>query len=207
MPYIGRALKIALPYVEQMIITLSVKSDEETIQEVFNIRSPKVEIYWEDVAKKAELTRIENEQIEHSKGEWIWTLEDDELWAKEDLEGVFSYMNEDIDAISVNQYQMIDLNHYDYGFRRKYLTKFFKREGAYWKKDFPKNVPYKDGKILYHKKNERNKVVQEHFFHLPLLKENSFRDEKEWAKKYSYKVGEAVALSESYSKKLAFLLQ
>ncbi len=201
MPFIGLALRCALPYVDQMIITISAKADEETIKEVFSLRDPKVEIYWEDIEEKGELTRIENEQFQRAKGEWIWMIDDDELWPEEDLLKVFSHFNEDIDSISINPFQVLDATHYEKSFENKSFSKFFKRDGVRMQIPFPRNALYKHGEMLNWRKNPRTLKVPYKYFHMPLVKENSFRNEKCWVQ-YAYRKDNPVLIPDEYVKKL-----
>ena len=201
MPFIGLALRIALPHVDQMIITISVKADEETIKEVFSLRDPKVEIYWEDIKEKGELTRIENEQFARAKGEWIWMIDDDELWPEEDLLKVFSHFKEDIDSISINPFQVLDSKHHEWSFRHKFLSKFFKRDGVKMGIPFPRNMLFKHGKMLNWRKNSRTLRVPYRYFHMPLVKEHSFRNESRW-KQYAYKKNTPIPIPNDYVEKL-----
>ncbi|KKN59590.1 hypothetical protein LCGC14_0540530 [marine sediment metagenome] len=201
MPFIGKVLRIALPYVDQMIITISVKADEATIKEVFSIKDPKIEIYWEDIKEMGELTRINNDNLARSKGEWIWLLDDDDLWPEEDLLKVFSHFDEDIDAISVNPFQVIDSKYYEKSFESKFLSKFYRREGTEWRTPWPRLAPYRHGRMLNWRRNPRTLVVPYKYFHMPLVKEHSFRDEPKWVR-YKYKRDNPVLMPDEYIKKL-----
>ncbi|HEC66367.1 MAG TPA: glycosyltransferase [bacterium] len=200
MPFIGKALRIALPHVDQMIITISVKADERTIKEVFSIKDPKIEIYWEDIKKMSELTGINNDNLKRAKGDWVWFLEDDELWPEEDLQKVFSHFDEDIDSISINPFQVLDATHYEKSFDKS-LSKFFRREGVEWRLPWPRLSLYKNGKMLNWRKNDRTLRVPYRFFHMPLVKESSFRVEPEWAQ-YKYKSNTPELMPDKYIKEL-----
>lgn len=210
MPFIGLALKRALPYVDQMIVTISKKADKRTIEEVRGVAESdkKVEIYWEDVKDRSELTQVEQEQLENSKGDWIWTLEDDDIFPDEDLEKCMSHFGEDIDGISLGHFQVIDNQHYDSNRDEKSLTKFFKRKDAYWAIPFPRNMQFnKKSGVLYWKKNKRVKVVPYKYFHLVLLKEHSFRNEPEWVENYGYRNITPARIPEEYIEKLRVVLK
>ena len=201
MPFIGLALRIALPHVDQMIITISAKADEATIKEVFSLRDPKVEIYWEDIEEKGELTRIENEQFARAKGEWIWMIDDDELWPEEDLLKVFTHFREDIDSISINPFQVLDSKHHEASFRDKSFSKFFKRKGVRMIVPFPRNRLAKNGKLLNWRYNKRTLKVPYKYFHMPLVKEYSFRNEPRW-KQYVYRKSTPIPIPDEYIEKL-----
>ncbi len=187
MPFIGKILKRTLPYVDQMIITLSFKSDENTIKEVKNIVDPKIEIYWEDVQSKWELTEVENEQINRSKGDWILLLEDDDLWPSKELEKYLSYAKDPGDylAFSVNPFQLVTWDTYDYDKDDKCYPKLFKKRGASMEKPIPKNILVNSG-IKLMGDIPQIKRTECRYFHVPTLKEHSFRNETVWSK-YRYK--------------------
>jgi glycosyltransferase involved in cell wall biosynthesis len=182
-----------------------VKADEPTVKEVFSIRDPKVEIYWEDVPNKGELTHIENIQIEKSKGDWIWSLEDDELWPEEDLRGALSLLNDNVDGLGVVPFNMANETQYNPTINGP-LTKFFRREGTYWKRPFPKNGPRHNGAELTARKNNRVPWSPYTFFHMVLMKEASFRNEPEWFPNYGYRSTKRADLPEKYRKALAEIL-
>lgn len=206
MPFIGKILKRTLPYVDQMIITLSVKSDENTIREVKGIVDPKIEIYWEDVQSKWELTDVENEQISKSKGDWILLLEDDDLWPLKELEKYLGYTKNpgEYMAFSVNPLQLITWDTYDYDKDDKFYPKLFKRKGATMEKPFPKNLLVNNG-IKLMGDIPQIKRTDCRYFHIPTLKEHSFRNEPVW-EKYRYKHIRPAKLTEESIEELNAIL-
>ena len=198
MPFIGKVLEQVEPYMDEMIVTISVKCTDETndVVEKFRKEHPdKVFVYHENVSHKAELTKIQQDMLDSSTGDWILFLSDDDYWPREELEKVLAEIDkgEDVLGYSVNPYQLIDLEHYDYSWRKKQFTKFFKREGSYYKGDWPRELIYNNGESLYWKDNKRVVSLSYKFYHLSYLKNHSFRTE-DWAKSFRHKVGKKVKI-------------
>lgn len=207
MPFIGVALRRALPYVDQMIITISKKADSRTIEEIKEIaKYNKVEVYWEDIKVIGELTNVENEQIKKSKGDWIWTVEDDDIWLEKDLKECLACLDEDLDGLGISPYLLLDPEHYDATWGKRYITKFFKREGTIMYKPFPINRLKRNGIRLNWKFNPKVKIFPLHYLHLPLLKEYSFRKQPPWNTKYQYTKHKKRELPDKYIKEFKTIL-
>jgi glycosyltransferase involved in cell wall biosynthesis len=200
MPFIGKVLRAAQPFVDEMIITISEKSNDGTWEEIQRVRKDfpdKIRIDVEDVKDPGELTQIENRMLQKSRGDWIFFLSDDDYWTPDQLKLCIGELDKDpnILAYSVNPYQLIDWEHYDYSWRHKYFTKFFRRGSKYinpWPKDL---IADKTGRPLYHRTHEQVKNLPYKFYHLSYMKGWSFRNE-EWAKEFRHKVGEARKLEQ-----------
>lgn len=183
MPFIGTVLRTALPHVDKMLITISVNADEETIREIFSLRNPKIEIFWEDVKKFGDLTKERQRMVDKTTSDWIWFLDDDDLYPEETIKEIKSHFNEDIDGISLTPYQLLGNGTYDYFWlRKKSFTKFFRNGDIHYENPFPRDTIYKGSTPLYWKHNLRVKRIDKHFFHLGALKDGSFRKEKKYAR-------------------------
>lgn len=203
MPFIGKVLKQVAPYMDEMIITISKKSNDGTakeIEEFLKDYMDKVTILWEDVKTKGELTRIENDMVKISTSDWILFLSDDDYWPEDQLKLCLEELDKDenILAYSVNPYQLIDFEHYDYSWRNKSFSKFLRRKGLKFIKLWPLEVPADmDNKRLYWKTNKQVKRLPYKFYHLSYLKDYTFRDE-EWASKFRQTLGKPVKLPKSF---------
>src|SRR3990167_9872670 len=206
-PFIGLSLKRVLPYIDQMVITISKKADEATKNEIDKIsKNSKVEVYWEDVSKIGQLTDVQNEQLKVSMGDWIWLVEDDDLWPEEDLENCLKELTEEKDGITINPFQLTDYEHYDFNKRKKFYPKFFKKEGAYFDRPFPRNCIFNQRGMISDKAGMKVKRVPYHYFHLPMLKDYSFRNNEQYSS-YAYTNIDPKPLPEEYKLKLKNILK
>ena len=202
MPFIGKVLEQVAPYMDEMIITLSTKSTDRTFDELkrFYEKYPiEVVIDTENVSAPGELTEIRNRQVFQTKSDWILFLDDDDYWPKDQLELCLNELDKDseIQAYSVNPYQLLDWEHHDWSWRAKSFSKFLRNApGLHYIHPWPRDLPAdKDGMPLYHKTHPKVKRLPYKFYHLSYLKGHSFRTE-EWAGQFSLKKGSAVKLPE-----------
>ena len=198
MPFIGKVLEQVAPYMEKMFVTISVKSDDGTVAEVNKIYEKypnKVVVDFENVSRVGELTEVQNKQIEQAGTDWILFLSDDDYWPREELLKCIQQLDKDpeILAYNVRPYQMIDWEHHDSSWGNKYFAKFI-RNSVRWRGEWPNEMPFdKDDYALYWKLNKKSALLPYKFYHLPLLKDHSFRNE-DWAGKYKYKIGTPIKL-------------
>ena len=203
MPFIGKVLRQVAPYMDEMIIAISRKSDDGTIKEIneaLKDHMDKVTIIWEDVSKPAELTEVENEMVKISKSEWILFLSDDDYWPVDQLSLCLDELDKDdnILAYSVNPYQLIDFEHYDYSWRNKSFSKFLRRKGLRFIKNWPRELAAdENNKALYWRKHPQVKCLPYKFYHLSYIKNHSFRTE-DWATSFKQTLGNPMKLPISF---------
>lgn len=177
-PFICIVLKAALPIVDRMIITISKKSSDGTRGVIEALGSPKIELYEEEVTDLGQLTLERQKQVNMTdKGDIIWFLDDDDFWEENQAKSCIQYLKEsDLDAVSVNPYQVLDKEHEDARWiNKKYFTKFFKNVDINYRNPWPRDLIYKGDELLYHKSNPRNQTVPYKFWHLAAVKNYSFR--------------------------------
>lgn len=205
MPFIDLVLRQVEPFAEKMLITLSQKSTDGTAEalEIFAIEFPdKVELMTEDVAHWSDLTIERQKQLDMTPdGKWVLFLDDDDYWSTKNIQNIVNnYLNQDVDALSVRPFQVIDRGYYDTSWRDKWFTKWFKKQpGVHYKNPWPRDVLYLNDEMLYWRKNKRVPCIPEPYFHLSNIKDGSFRNE-EWAKKYKEKIGVPYFIPELYKK-------
>lgn len=196
-PFIGEVLRQALPHVNRAIITISEKSDDGTLGEIRTIErefKDKVYIDFENVQSPGELTQVRQKQLDRVYEDWVWFLDDDDYWPTDKIEEIKKLMekyneDENVDALTVCPYQVINQDYYDLGWLNKWFTKFFKKsEDVHYRHPWPRDLIYKGNQVLYWKKNPKVLKVPVRFFHLSNLKSHSFRDE-DWADKFSKNEG------------------
>ena len=183
MPFIGLVLRQVEPFMERMLIDVSEKSTDGTLEEVERFKKEygdKVVINIEREKKSKYVTNARNRQINDTKTDWCMVLDDDDYWCNDDLKKVLDYIDEhedEYDVFSVSTYQMIDFKTYDASWLgKRQFSKFLKvKDGLHYKGGFPLETPYFKDLSLYHKHNPRNKRIPFHFYHLALMKYNSFR--------------------------------
>ena len=200
MPFIGKVLEQVEPYMEEMLITISAKSSDETwkVIEDFKIKyGNKIRIFTENVEEPSHLTGIRNEQVKDTNSDWILFLDDDDYWAKDQLELCLAELDKDPEMLgyAVSPYQLVDFEHYDdYWLQKKFFTKFLRQKGLQYIKPWPRDLPAdKNASKIYWKTHPKCKVLPYHYYHLSALKDSSFRNE-EWAKKFTDKKGNIIKL-------------
>jgi glycosyltransferase involved in cell wall biosynthesis len=211
-PFIDLVLRQAEPFVDKMLITISERSDDGTLELLrkFERDYPrKVEINFENVADKSLLTGERQKQLDKTIGGWVWFLDDDDFWPTDAIVEVVKLLNEDkdVDGYSFNPYQLIDLKTHDDSWRIKSFTKFFKKQdGVHYEHPWPRDLIYKGKDCLHWRRNHRVPHVQNiHFFHLSNLKNCSFRNE-EWSKgHYIKETGEPNPIPYGYEKEMELL--
>lgn len=201
MPFIGKVLEQVEPYMEEMIIHLSIKSNDGTkeVLEEMAKKYPKIKLFEENVSSPAQLTEIRNKQVEMTKSDWILFLDDDDYWPKDQLELCLKELDKDpkVLSYSVNPYQLVDWEHEDISWAgKKYFAKFLRREGLRYIYPWPRDLPAdKHGRPVYWKTHPQAKTLPYKFYHLALIKGHSFRSEG-WAGKFAYPSARLVALKE-----------
>lgn len=201
MPFIGKVLEQVEPYMEEMIIHLSAKSNDGTRKVLQDLaeKYPKIKLFEENVAIPAQLTEIRNRQVKMTKSDWILFLDDDDYWPKDQFELCLNELDKDPNVLSysVNPYQLVDFENEDMSWKgKKYFAKFLRREGLRYIFPWPRDLPAdKDNVPLYWKTHPQAKTLPYRFYHLALMKDHSFRSE-EWAKKFVYPQRKLLKLKE-----------
>jgi glycosyltransferase involved in cell wall biosynthesis len=199
MPFVDMVLRNVEPFVDEMIITISIKSDDGTLEKVedFALDFPsKVKLDFEAVTEPKELTQVRQHQLDISHSEWVMFLDGDDWWPKNRLSYVLSYLDNDIDGLAVSPYQVTDSEYYERQWTHMGFTKFFKKQpGVHYEGDWPRDLIYKDKEMLYWKTNTRVPMIPCMFYHLSKLKHHSFRNE-DWAKGFEQKIGEKIRFNE-----------
>lgn len=200
MPFIGKVLRQAAPFMDKMFITISQNTNDGTYEEVMkfiNELKKVVELGWEGVSNPAELTQVRQFQVDRTKQDWILFLDDDDYWLPDQLEGCLNELSksDDILAYSVGCFQLMDFGSFDSSWNNKSFSKFLKNfDGLHYKGAWPKDLPMDvKGAALYHKTHSLVKTLPYRFYHLSYLKPYSFRSEN-WAKRFAFKKGKAVNL-------------
>ena len=183
MPFIGLVLRQVEPFMEEMLIDVSEKSSDGTMGEVERFKKEygdKVIITIEREKSFKDVVNARNRQANNTKTTWVMILDDDDFWCHDDLKKAidYAYKHEDeIDGLSVSPYQLIDLKTHDASWlNQRQFSKFLKmQDGLCHKGNFPLEIPSLPGRSLYYKWNKRVKCVPFHFYHLALMKYNSFR--------------------------------
>lgn len=183
MPFIGLVLRQIEPFMDRMLIDVSEKSTDGTLEEVERFAKEygdKVVITIEREKTFEDVVNARNRQISDTKTEWSMLLDDDDFWCHDDLKKVLDYIDEygkDYNGFSVSPYQMIDFKTYDVSWLgKRQFSKFLKiQDGLHYKGGFPLEIPYLKNLSLYHKHNPKTKCIHFHFYHLALMKYNSFR--------------------------------
>lgn len=185
MPFIGKVLEQVAPYMEKMIVTLSMKSNDETRELLYDLmrKYDHIILLEENVSSPAQLTAVRNEQAQLTQSDWILFLDDDDYWPKDQLELCLKELPKDPDilAYSVSPCQLIDKEHYDNSlyWRRKSYSKFLRREGMHYRFPWPKDLPIdKDNVPLNWRYNSHTKKLSYYFYHLSYMKNYSFRNTK-----------------------------
>jgi len=204
MPFIGKVLRQVAPYMKEIVICISERSSDGTEVEI----RKELKDYWhkvvwmtENVTDKMGLTECQNEMTRRSTSDWILFLSDDDYWPQDQLERCLEELDKKPDVLcyAVNPYQLIDHEHHDHTWRKKFFTKFLRNtSNLHYVGKWPDELPADDdGKKLYWKWHDKVIVLPYRYYHLSYLKDSSFRNEP-WANAYSHEIGRAIRLSEPF---------
>ena len=101
-------------------------------------------------------------------------------------------------SYSNHPFQVIDSSHYDYGWKSKSFTKWFKKTPEiHYRGDWPRDLIYKGEMCLYWRRSHTTVKVETPFFHLSYIKGHSFRDEK-WSGAFRHNIGKRVKIPGKY---------
>lgn len=185
MPFIDIVLRQVEPYMTRMLITISEKSDDGTLEVVNNFEKEfghKVRLMFENVDDPSKLTLERQKMVDITSEDWILFLDDDDYWPKESMEEMIKLLKEDVDAYAVSPVQVLNQQFYDkHWYEHKFFTKWFRNKDIHYTNPWPKDNILMGDKELYWKKNLRTKRLYGKYFHLSNIKNNSFRNEK-WSK-------------------------
>lgn len=205
MPFIDMVLRNVEPFVDEMIITISNKSNDGTMDKVEKFAKDfpmKVQLRFESVSEPKFLTQVRQDQLNISHSDWIFFVDSDDYWPENRLKYIISFLDNDIDALAVSPYQVIDFEHYERQWTHMGFTKFFRNQkGVHYEGDWPRDLIYKDKELLYWKTNNRVPMIPCMFYHLSRLKYYSFRSES-WAKGFEQKVGQVINFNKLNEKDL-----
>lgn len=180
MPFLDLVLRQAEPFMDEMIITLSINADMKTSGVIEKFRKEfesKAKVSYENVLEPKYLTSIRQAQLDESTGDWILFLDDDDYWPTESLTEIVKLLKEDVDAYAVAPYHVVDKKHYEKQWTHMGFTKWFRNQpGVHYEGDWPRDLIYKGEDMLYWKTNPRVKMLGTKFYHLQRIKEYSFRD-------------------------------
>lgn len=189
-PFIGGVLDQVAQFVDTCKVTLSSHSDMKTVEDVValaRVYPEKFTIFFENVDNPGELTQQRQKMIDNTKEDWILFLDDDDWWPEDSLKEMIALLdkNEDVDAYSVNPFQLLpDLKH-DWKWRHRSFTKWFRNVDINYRHPWPRDLIYKGDTLLNWRKNPRVPRIPTKFFHLSAMKAHTFRDEP-WAKKFAF---------------------
>lgn len=207
MPFIDLVLRQVLPYMNRSLVTVSEKSEDETLSKLRDLEKEfpkKLFIDFENVKSPGELTDIRQNQLDRTYEDWVLFLDDDDYWPEENIKKVLATLDDELDAISARPYQLDEDYKYDVSWNNKWMTRWFRTQaGLHYARPWPRDILFIFDKMVYWKKNPDNKRIMPHsFFHLSHLKNDSFRDEK-WAKEYKYREKKLMDLPKKWRKEAA----
>lgn len=205
-PFTKLVFRQVIPFVKKAFVTISEKSDDGTLASLMDLQHEfpeKIEIDTENVARAGLLTQERQKQLDKvPKGAWVLFLDSDDYWPTESLENIQMFMKDDVDALSVNPYQVVTKKYYDNSWKGRWFSKFFRNdEGVHYRYPWPRDMIFKNDSILYWKKNDRAPRVAVRFFHLANLMNWRFRDQKGF-EEYKGKLGTLASYDPGWEKDL-----
>ena len=198
-PFIGPVLAQVAPFADQMIVTVSEKSTDGTMDVIKKLQKeyPQIEIYTENVGIHRELTVERQKQIEKTTTDWALFLDDDDWWPESQLALMKELFSDDMDGYASLPFQLTDWRHHDYSWRYRWFTKWFRiQPGLHYRKPWPKDILYLGDQWLFWKKTNRVTRKKPYFIHLQNLKDWSFRNQKKM-KYYKTEIGRGLVLPDS----------
>jgi len=192
-PFTKLIFRQVLPFVDKALITVSQKSNDGTLTSLDILQKEfpnKMVIDTENVSHPSELTKERQKQLSKTPNNaWVLFLDADDYWPISQLELIKELLNEDVDGLSVNPFQIVNQDYHDISWNRKYFLKWFiNQKGVHYEKPWPRDLIFKGKEFLYWKVNPRVPKVNARYFHLSNLMSWKFRDES-WATEYKAKLG------------------
>ena len=170
--FIEPVLKQVIPYIKKAIVSVDIASSDGTIEILNRLakENQKIELNYYSVKNPfKDLVVQRNEQIKKTETEWIWILDDDDLYSEKQIKNIFKILEKGkADAYLLPCWFVVDKEHY------------YPPKGA-WAERFFRNVPNLkwEGEFLYETiKKAKIKIKTAYFIHLSYLKTHSWR--KEW---------------------------
>ncbi len=189
MPFIGLVLRNVLPFVTRSLVTVSTFSTDGTMDILRKLEKEypgKLIIDTESTTTPSELTKERQKQVDKTTEDWILFLDDDDSWSPEALQSVLPALNDKVDGLAVNPYQLLSRTEYDGNWYNKWFTKWIRNQpGLHYEKPWPRDLIYVNNRLLYWKKNPLVVKHSARYFHLSAIKPHSFRNET-WAGKYKF---------------------
>ena len=144
-PFTKLIFRQTLPFVKKAFVTISEKSDDNTLASLMDLQQEfpnKMEIDTENVKNPGDLTKERQKQLDKvPKGAWVFFLDADDYWPESQLKLVEMFMTKDVDALSVNPFQIVDEERYDKSWQNKWFSKFFRNdEGVHYRHPWPKDL-------------------------------------------------------------------
>ena len=178
--FIEVCLKAVLPYVSEVIVSIDKKSTDNTVSIIREIasRNNKIKIDYFEVDDFRKLTEIRNQQLKKSTGDWIWILDDDEYYSKEDIEIILKEMETcGKDNIALKKKFVLPDYRYHPRFSIKHIERIFKNKSTLeWKGQFQFECVYDGEKRIWLGRNPDLIYISEgEFIHLSHLKKSSWR--------------------------------
>ncbi len=174
--FIEPVLKQVLPYVDRAIVSVDKVSTDGTIKilERMAKENPKIDLDYYEVKNPAyDLVAQKNKQIQKSKTEWIWTVDDDDFYPKKQVKNIVKFLGKAReDAYLIKCWFIVDKEHY-YPPKGNWNERFYRNvPGLKWENNFLHET--------IKKPKARIKTRIAYFIHLSYLKTHSWR--KEWNK-------------------------
>lgn len=170
--FVEVCLKQVLPFITKAIVSADKSSTDGTpeILERLKGENPKIELDYYTISEPfKDLVAERNKQLQKTKTEWIWILDDDELYLEEQIKNIFKVLEEGrADAYLIPCWFPVDKEHY------------YPSKGA-WAERFFRNIPNIkwEGEFLHETiKIPKTRIKTASYIHLSYLKANSWR--KEW---------------------------
>ncbi len=175
--FIEPVLKQVLPYVEKAIVSVDRASTDGKIGILERMAKEyhKIDLdYYEVKNPLKDLVEQKNRQIQKSKSEWIWTLDDDDFYPIEQVKNIIKFLEgAKADAYLIKCWFPVDKEHY-YPPKGNWNERFFRNvPGLEWENNFLHET--------INKPKMRIETKIAYFIHLSYLKTRSWR--REWNKK------------------------
>lgn len=181
-PYIAKVLLSVLPYVDRVLVYLDDSCTDDTrvtLRELYSTHKNLEVKLFEHPDNMGDLTKIRNQMLEESTEDWVWIIDDDEVYPKEMVDKVLNALKTSsaYDLLAVRGWFLVGNGMHHRARSKAWIPRIVRREGAVWKRAFSGEMLFNGKKRLW-KSEKMRKLSDIWYYHYSYLKPYSWRDER-----------------------------
>ena len=180
--YIKPCLESVLPYVDRALVMVDGRSNDSTIDILSDMTTKykNLEVMVAPITcPETDLIKLRNEQIRHTKEQWVWIVDSDEYYPKQVVDEVLEAVNGPYDTLALNSWAVWDKEQYHVSTSKIPSGRVFLNNNLEWVGKFGKEMLYSGYIKLWDKDDPREgvKILESRYIHLTHIKKDSWRKE------------------------------